>query len=47
MPAIVFHEARAAAAHRDAPARGRFGWAVILAVAGIAIPIVEAWRGGR
>jgi CRISPR/Cas system-associated exonuclease Cas4 (RecB family) len=43
---IEFHEARAAAAHEGAspwPVR----WAFILAVAGITLLILEAWRGGR
>ncbi len=43
---IVFHEARAAAANR-ARSPWAFWWAIILAGAGIAILIVEAWRGGR
>ena len=42
----IFHEARAAAANRGR-SPWAFWWAVILAGAGIAILIVEAWQGGR
>jgi hypothetical protein len=43
---IQFHEARAGAASRGGSKRA-FWWAVLLAAAGIAIPLFELWKGSQ
>jgi len=43
---VVFHEARAAAANRGS-SPGAIWWAVILALAGIALLLLELWIGSR